>query len=958
MATKSRVAPETRRIMEVVRTQGYLAACQATDGRWMLEDEKSITFKYPDGEQRIITLQDDMTLQETGPEDKKPAHSVTILGNGRTPMIYAENLYRNWQKHLREAIRKNVGQVFVLPEEEDLYEQEDELRHHRQVMKALQNTADRALGTAGGGVLHQNSAYAYAVLRRIIGEEHINAVTSLATRPINHSQYNIITQNLGPLLDASSKYPNSVRLYVERIESGQTYENGSQVVKDIMRQNQNAMNRVASESPAHAEQALEFRNENPELYHSAEGPGIRAVTATALIESVHPFGIRNTKSHGGLDDTGAMIRTALLQHIAGVPITPKLTDIIMRLSHIHDYKGSENKYFSILSPENWPIVVPLIREIHRTRGKPGSNMTEKVIRALQLTVFRKRESGRGLAGPETGPEQFADWAEILEMYRHVPEDQDYGYGLRWKPRLPEKKQPHRQKSPQTRTLTSRDLYPIVQDILEQHFPSFRKGLAQVTGQAGKSVQLRLAGQDQPTLSLTRRDNGTITAEGHDTSLREAILDAPDGISSQGAVARHIENTLVREIRKNWQQWGQPDASPPTVAKAAAAINRLLERELPHARHQWHDQSISANIQALLSTMVDPETVRRAAERGIDRVNINAYNIAALMDEAELERFIATNSLAYYWAVRHLEESQELNHPGQIVALARDNLGNNGMKPQTWRAASRFLEREETNRLVSTCYIEDLVNALNIIAEAGQPVPADKLQQLMYAGALQAVNPKAENADIRRHNRRTLAVLYLRHAAEDEQEDEGINNVSDYVQEQTSLGQRITSRKFSRLIRYSAQWHREMGREERISGYASRARKRLEQIQETGHDPSWPSALREFQHSTVQFRALLSESQLCQETIAMRHCVYSYADQCARGTSRIFSIIERDQHAGTVELTREGGRWTVAQIRGRANARLQLSDKNATEKLLEAYVEATRNRNGSNGNNAALAAQAA
>ncbi len=78
-----------------------------------------------------------------------------------------------------------------------------------------------------------------------------------------------------------------------------------------------------------------------------------------------------------------------------------------------------------------------------------------------------------------------------------------------------------------------------------------------------------------------------------------------------------------------------------------------------------------------------------------------------------------------------------------------------------------------------------------------------------------------------------------------------------------------------------------------------------------------------------------------DTTEMRHCVYSYGNKCAAGTSRIFSIQdESGKRLATAEITRDVKSWNAAQVRGYMNARVDATIHAAAKTLAAEYQEAS------------------
>lgn len=114
-----------------------------------------------------------------------------------------------------------------------------------------------------------------------------------------------------------------------------------------------------------------------------------------------------------------------------------------------------------------------------------------------------------------------------------------------------------------------------------------------------------------------------------------------------------------------------------------------------------------------------------------------------------------------------------------------------------------------------------------------------------------------------------------------------------------------------LIRLQEEWHR------------------LVQAKETGSSLSWESVLGAYgdpdDDSSYAAIPLNSGSQLYNEGTEMRHCVSSYSSKCHNGECRIFSIIRGEARVGTLELAKGDDGWSVAQFKGKFNAKIEHPD---------------------------------
>jgi hypothetical protein len=149
---------------------------------------------------------------------------------------------------------------------------------------------------------------------------------------------------------------------------------------------------------------------------------------------------------------------------------------------------------------------------------------------------------------------------------------------------------------------------------------------------------------------------------------------------------------------------------------------------------------------------------------------------------------------------------------------------------------------------------------------------------------------------------------------------------------------------SALIRRSEAWHERLATQQ-AEANAERVRERVlksvqatllrgdaasrEEIARFASEGRWPSAVETVEDAPPQGApawvavGLCSEVELLEEGAAMRHCVGSYADACAQGHSRIFSLRDADgKRLATLEIKPEKSRgevsWPIAQLRGVCN----------------------------------------
>lgn len=151
------------------------------------------------------------------------------------------------------------------------------------------------------------------------------------------------------------------------------------------------------------------------------------------------------------------------------------------------------------------------------------------------------------------------------------------------------------------------------------------------------------------------------------------------------------------------------------------------------------------------------------------------------------------------------------------------------------------------------------------------------------------------------------------------------DVSDFVYAHTSVLKGVTWRS---LCRRSDAWHRAL----------------LITV-DPDKDVRWPALLPVY--ATGPFLALELDSGflLAEEGLEQRHCIGTYANACASGATRVFSLRHHGKRTATIELQRgHDGAWHMVQIRGKANTAIHdpaLLD--AADQLTQAYSEAAQAR---------------
>lgn len=151
------------------------------------------------------------------------------------------------------------------------------------------------------------------------------------------------------------------------------------------------------------------------------------------------------------------------------------------------------------------------------------------------------------------------------------------------------------------------------------------------------------------------------------------------------------------------------------------------------------------------------------------------------------------------------------------------------------------------------------------------------------------------------------------------------DVSDFVYAHTAILKGATWRS---LCRRSDEWHRAL----------------LITV-DPDRDVRWPSLLPAYATGPFVALELATGFLLAEEGLEQRHCIGSYANACATGATRVFSLRRNGRRIATIELQHgHEGAWNMAQIRGKANTVVRdPAILEAAHQVAQAYSEAAQAR---------------
>ena len=495
------------------------------------------------------------------------------------------------------------------------------------------------------------------------------------------------------------------------------------------------------------------------------------------------------------------------------------------------------------------------------------------------------------------------------------------------------------------------------------------------------VALTVSGEREPALVLERGPDGSIRATGNGYFTGGMTLpgrngeNGPNCPASRGMGAGAARRTTHSLLSENWERLGAREADrPPTENTVGAALRGLVHQLPQEAREGCDDGEITRRLQGAAAALTDEETWKITGECA-GRVEIPTYN-RAVRAKGPIAELMRTNPGAAAWYLcapdqspdqdknQDKEENREdVKHPGQVITLARAAMLANGMDPQSWRTAAAMPAATAREAALSGA---EGAWAVNTAARA-QAVPSQEVMRRAPEALRAIAGRQRPGTGLSADNAGRMLFLAFRESAKLALERPGpeaqrelaqdMDDVTDYVRHLGAMGREVSSKAWRGLRQASELWHRDQG-----AGNIHWQWRQMTAMN-GGVYRSWKSLLGETQAGDLTLTPITDENGLYRESLAMQHCVISYGEECARGTSRIFSVERDGRKIATGEIVLHGGIWRERQTRGVRNhpaaPEAGQAIKHAAREYTKAHLEAGRHGgNGAPGETLSAAAEPA
>jgi hypothetical protein len=253
----------------------------------------------------------------------------------------------------------------------------------------------------------------------------------------------------------------------------------------------------------------------------------------------------------------------------------------------------------------------------------------------------------------------------------------------------------------------------------------------------------------------------------------------------------------------------------------------------------------------------------------------------------------------------------------------------GMSAQGWR----FLIKQDNAVLrfvlqffpPSARILGSFAHFVNLLAAAlqSEALRIDRCQPALRGVERILDRTRGRPGPLREENARIFlrAIMRARLSADEEANlAHEAQDVSDYVYAQAAMLKGVTWRS---LCRRSDKWHRAL----------------LITV-DPDKDVRWPALLPVYATGPFLVVELDSGFRLAEEGLEQRHCIGTYANACASGATRVFSLRHNGKRTATIELQRgHDGAWRMVQIRGKANTVVrEPAILEAADQVAQAYAQ--------------------
>ena len=928
-ATRTPTPEEIHRVITLDAYNAALAQCQA-EGQKLIEkddhDSPTIITVRPGTYQETTfrlgpdntVLTDEETLNtavrtqifgqawanlKSDTKDMVKAHASRFLGTGRIDDELAPSRTGN------NPTNKTVHAMGLAPA----------------TLRAIESTSVAVANAVAGGQIRNADAVGSKLLSKMLGNENISLTLSAAGAHSTWNDFNTCMTHKPEIQKAMATNANALITWFraphnhQYIETDQKYNqlcepNADNIIKEARQIFELALDTITNRNS---------RTEGPE----GQRPRLNIPDTSALWNTYCNLSTAAFRRFPPLHTSH--VKIAILAHNTGV--LPTLTAI---RTYIQEKFNTNCRLHQLLTEAM--IVESRKRSDHPSKNRTQEALAKQYQAALKLpdaiTEELQNSIAHQAANRQPVPEDWDQWLKFLPP------------SVAHEGTMPKTKKPKAKTRDMSTTDWNGAMDQAVEFLTGEGLEQTTEALTQavsikVTDQ--REITLRTSHQDTPILRIVRLPSGHIQVEGSPfysnatlTLKHHGNSENNSNITTRGLVndaARNAVSQILKRHRLDFEEGSQATRQN----MLSEAVRRVLGKMPPHTANRLSDQHITRALQKALNRMLntyhllhagaqlDSRSTNEFQYRKMERIPLELYNVCATAAHV-IRELNATNPGTLQWALTTGLHSvqDEINHPGQIIALAKRSMAQAGLDKKAWKTATK-LDANRIRAITTAVQPHQATAFLNALAQANGPHTPGKLTDKLIAdhqrtgsapvvNALSRLQEDAGTHDLLRANITKMITLICRHPSPEDILRE-VNDVTDFVRELTRNQHPLRATTWGGLHKASLLWHRTMNH-----GEADSIWQEILQNQD-GHYRAWNSLIGEMtsEHG-ITVQPLTSEMDLYHESKAMSHCVIRYGNDCAGGRTRVFRLLQQGRHIATGELVRTDGRWHPNQTKAKNN----------------------------------------
>ena len=942
------ITPSAAEAVQHVKTQGYQAATNVLNEMGMIEsDANTLTIGRGTAVQLVI--------------HRTPKGEITPQGqlDGILPLLLPDTpgqtrfdaLHRAFKRRAKNAVLMDIIIHLGIPAEPD--ETDNQSPHHLlkdpTVKRAISRTAAKAVKDRFPNTKHRDQAQeAYSTLHQFITNPIVLQATKVAGQAATLHDLSTFLKHRKKLINAARRNPNATILWMA-IRPSIAKLSPPSSAKDIIETAKSAFTCDCSHT-----MQTRFNDLRNTTVTKGENTSSKGLSHAAILEHLwNTFINLDTHTLGRSRNRSLQRITTLCKRIAAAGVHPSPHAVLHILDNPH------------IPLEEDSLLLTLYIQASATCPEDQQDTLAFQFEALtkyNTLYIPKRNAGhfnpRGLtqALKEGSTHPATNWQELMKL---APQWLRDAKGTTQDRKL--------LPNPKYMVLTHDTAEKAATGTLGDDLRLVYEESITVHTIPGKTTAMFPTCPEKPILLVTKKPDGTINMDQQTTAMlhittgtthteraedRREQIPSPENkvFSYRQTNIAHVHNNLTSNAAWNlllprWEQVsGHTNKTKPGFHHD---VNLIITKALRCAASTPPSpDDIAHSIAQGVRLMVDPSTWARAnpAEAHRDTTTLFNYNAAASLGE-KLDQLVLTNPGATTWVFEKERTPERINHPGQLISLAKQHLLKAGLHPASWKFAAT-LDAPLMQILAANTNTARSTEILNNLAQAGAK-PAPPIMSLMTAFWIPRNKHDSPNDGLVRRNEGLVIRLLARESAARLEQDptmasqtalrSQVRDVTDFINLLNNQHTLLESTTWRGLARRSHEWHKQSTRES--------ANERWQQALEErgGAYLAWESALDAVKIEEHTVTPLNNEKLLHEESARMGHCVYSYADRCAKGTSRIFSISKDGRKLATAEIIWNGTAWRPAQTRAQENHDAQTTVHNIMTTIAMTYTQHYKER---------------